>query len=419
MKQVLIIDASPMLGKFIKAKLDTENVNVEFANGHRDGVTKLLSILPDLVILDIESSVSYSQEFLEKKRNDPNGKHIPMIVCGPIIDKSEVASLLQYGIFKYFTKPIKFDVFFESVGKVLRLDFTMDSTPCVLDLHLNGKIIFIEIAMGLNREKIMLMRYKLAEIIDSNGLKDPKVVLMMTDLNLSFVDGANLELLFSNIIADGKVRRRNVKILSLSQIVKDLIDGHVEYNGMQVVSDLSSVLGSLMDPSENKKADNVQSLISDKILTSTIEQDAGVLATRFSSDVKVDDSATKEGDFIKAAILDDDQVIRTLLSAAFKNIGATLDIFTSGEQFLMALEKNVYDVLILDIFMPGLSGFDILKTLIERKLNIPVVVYSQAVQKEAIVQALSLGAKAYLIKPQKPEAIIQKVTEVIHAKNPK
>lgn len=412
MKQVLIIDASPILREFIKAKLNSENVGVEFADGHRDGTTKLLSLLPDLVILNIENSVQESEEFLEKKKRDPNGKLIPMIVCGPVIQPEEVSSLVQYGVFKYFTKPIKFDVFFESIGKLLKIDFSMDTTPCVLDIHLNGKIIFIEIAMGLNREKIMLMKYRLSEIIDNNELKDPKVVLMMTDLQLSFVDGANLELLFSNVISDMRIRRKNIKVLSLSQITKDLIDGHPEYSGIEVVTSLSSVLGSLVD---QPTGDGIADVISDNILTATVEDEDTVMATRFSIDSGND--AKSEGNFIKAAILDDDQVIRTILTKSFQNIGATLDVFETGNDFISSLETKTYDILILDIFMPGLSGFEILKTLVEKKIKLPVIVYSQAVQKEAIVQALSLGAKAYLIKPQKPEAIIQKVTEVLHAQN--
>ncbi|MBQ3670027.1 MAG: response regulator, partial [Treponema sp.] len=314
MKQVLIIDASPIFRDFIKSKLDTENVGVEFANGHRDGVTKLLSILPDLVILDINNSIQDLEEFLEKKKNDINAKRIPMIVCGPVMNKDEVAELVQYGVFKYFSKPIKFDVFFESIGKILKLDFSMDITPCVLDIHLNGKLIFIEIAMGLNREKIMLIRYKLSELIDKTGIKDPKLILMMTDLDLSFIDGTNLELLFSNIIADSRIRRRNIKVLSMSQIVKDLIDGHPEYNGIEVASSLSAVLGSLMGPESKPSSGNeMQNLISDKILTSTMDVDDGMVGTRFSFDEQSD---KKDGGLFKAAILDDDQVVKTMLTAA-------------------------------------------------------------------------------------------------------
>ncbi|MBQ3671439.1 MAG: response regulator, partial [Treponema sp.] len=99
--------------------------------------------------------------------------------------------------------------------------------------------------------------------------------------------------------------------------------------------------------------------------------------------------------------------------------GASLDVYSTGADFLASYESKGYDILILDIFMPGFSGFDVLKALRERNSSISVIIYTQAMQKEAIVQALSLGAKAYLLKPQKPEAILQKVSEVLHAQNSK
>jgi len=60
-----------------------------------------------------------------------------------------------------------------------------------------------------------------------------------------------------------------------------------------------------------------------------------------------------------------------------------------------------------------LSGFDILAKLQRQGLRTPILVYSQASSREAVIQALSLGAKSYLAKPQKPAVIIQKALDVL------
>ena len=65
--------------------------------------------------------------------------------------------------------------------------------------------------------------------------------------------------------------------------------------------------------------------------------------------------------------------------------------------------------------MTGISGLDTLKRLQGLSKKPPIIIYSQAVKKELVIQALSLGAKHYLVKPQKPEAIVKKVFEVINA----
>lgn len=414
-KLVLIIDASPLFREFLREKLTEENIDVETAQGHRDAFIKLSSNLPDLVILDIESSLSSIQDFLEKKLSNPNTVHIPMIIAGPNMEKNRVAHLVKYGVVKNFSKPIKFDIFFESIGHILRSAFSLDTTPCVLEIHLNKNIIFIEIAQGMNREKMALLKYKLTEVMDKNRLDSPKIIIMMTDLSLSFVDGANLELLFDNVLADTRVERKNVKVLSLDSFAKELIDGHPEYSGIEVVTNLSQVLNSVV---EGGATASIQDLISDQILTPTTTDSEGSVEMRFFSDtgISVEQDEEENTSILKVAIVDDDEVIRQLLEAAFKTINAKCDLFSSGTEFLKAANSKNYSLVILDIFMPGISGYDILKTMRAHNIKSPVLVYSQVAQREAIIQALNLGAKTYLIKPQKPDWLLRKSLEIINGK---
>ncbi|MBQ0050437.1 MAG: response regulator [Treponema sp.] len=409
MKNVLIIDAPDMLRNLLTDKLLAEKVTVETADSQRDAVTKMFSILPDLIILNIRQSVDDLYDFLDKKKNDLNGKKIPIIMTGPVMNREDVADLVQYGVVKYFTQPIKFDVFFESIGRILRLPFTVDDTPCVLDVHLNKDIIFIEVAMGLNQEKIGLLKYKISEIIDRNELTTPKVILMLTSLSLSFVDGYNLELLFQNITADKRIMNRNIKILSLDSITKEFIDGHIELHGIEVVENLSVVLNSLV---EDNATSNVQEVIADNLLTSTeVETVQGSIETRFS----LDTDESEKFKPVKIAVIDDDPNVRAFVSEALKTIASEIVTFSSGVEFLTALNSRSFDLAVLDIYMPGgPSGFDVLKNAGERGVTFPIIIYSQMGQKEYIMQALSMGAASYLVKPQKPENLVHKIMEILN-----
>ena len=160
-KQVLIINAAPIFREFLREKLNSENVSVEVADGRLDSFSKIIRVLPDLIVIDVESSFEEVMDLLERKMADPNAKRIPVIVSGPVMERAQISSLVQYGVVKYFSKPIKFDVFFEAIGKILRVNLSMDTTPCVLEIHHNGNIIFVEAAQGLNREKISLLKYKI------------------------------------------------------------------------------------------------------------------------------------------------------------------------------------------------------------------------------------------------------------------
>ena len=274
MKHVLIIDASPTFLEFLKDKLEEEKIEVTSIQGKRDAMTKIISILPDLVILDINEDNAFSAMlgFLQKVNADPNASRIPVIAVGPIYERSEIEIFAKLGLVKYFVKPIKFDIFFESIGHILRTAFSMDITPCVLDLHRNGNIIFIEIAQGLNREKIQLLKYKLGEITNAEKIS-PKIILMMSNLELTFVDGFNIEFLLDCILANSRIHAKNIKILSFSSFVKDLIDGHEDYSGIEVVTDISQVLNSVLD---NSSSSQVSDLITDNILATGEDDTEGL-----------------------------------------------------------------------------------------------------------------------------------------------
>lgn len=414
MKRVLIVDAPPLFREYLKDKLVNEKIAVDCATGSRDAFTKMISQLPDLMILDAPDNLTDLFEFLETKRKDPNASQIPVILTGPVLSRESITKLPYYNVIKYFNKPIKFDVFFESIGKVLRITLSIDTTPSILELHLNDNIIFIEIAQGLNREKISLLKYKLTEMIDDNNLTKPKVVLMLTDLNLSFVDGSNLEFLFDAVIADERIHPKNIKILSFDEFTKDLIDGHPAYAGMTVVDNLSSVLTSLVEG-----VGDVTETITDRILNATSNTSEGSVQMRFYSEGGIvnenDDGQPEDPTLISVAVVDDDQVTRNMVKAAFQAHQVETELFDSGLDFLVSTKHKTYNLVILDIFMPGVSGLDILTTLRQNKYPSPVIIYSSANQRDAVIQALSLGAKSFIAKPMKPEILVQKALEVLHS----
>ena len=411
-KQVLIINGAPMFRDFLREKLNSENVSVEIADGRLDSFSKIVRVLPDLIVIDVESSLTEVMDLLERKSGDPNAKRIPVIITGPVMEREQISSLVQYGVVKYFSKPIKFDVFFEAIGKIIRVNLSMDTTPCVLEIHHNGNIIFVEVAQGLNREKISLLKYKISEMIDVYKIKEPKLIVMMTNLQLSFVDGINVELLLDVVTADERIHKRNIKILSLENFMDEFLDGHLEYTGVKVIKDLTTALGSLLGSGAQGDATD---LIADSILAGDENDAAGMVDIRFGADSgEMGELTATEGSLLTVAIVDDDEVVRKILSQAFTSLGITSETFDSGAKFAQAIQSKNFDLAVLDLFMQGVSGYDILKQLKASGKQIPVIVYSQAVQREYVIQALSLGAKGYLAKPQKPEVILKKAMEILN-----
>lgn len=414
MKSVLIIDAHPLFRDFMKDKLSAGKIEVNTATEDRDAFTKMITSLPNLIIMDRVDTTNQISDFLQKKISDPNTASIPIIMTGPLIDKNQIGALARYGVVKYFTKPIKFDLFFEAVGNILHLPVVMDSTPCVLDIHRNGNLIFIEVALGLNREKLALLKFKLAEMIEREELESPKIIIMLTNLDLTFIDGLNLEYLIDNVLDNPKVHRKNVKILSLNEFVHDLVDGHSEYDGIEVTDNLPHILNTLV---ESSITTSVSDLIAERILSgSSGDEMSSSIETRFYSDngsMEKDDSV---GSVFSVAVIDSNPQSADNIQKIFSSVGAQSDIFKSGHEFKDAYTMDKYSIVILDILDPASNGFDILKEFRADPFAPPVIVYSASAQRDVIVKVLSLGASLYLMKPQKPEVLIDKAISLLNKK---
>ena len=414
MKKVLSADSHPLFRDFLKQKLSEDQIEVITTQENRDIYTKVITSLPNLIILDMEEDNSMEMDFLEKKIKDSNCVNIPVIITGPKQDRSNIAAYAKYGVIKYFEKPVQFDMFFKSIGLVVRVPLSMDTTPCILDLHRNNNIIFIELALGLNREKIALLQFKLSEMIEREKLDNPKIVIMLTNLELTFVDGYNLEFLIDNVLACPKVHTKNVKILSLSNFVREMIDGHSNWAGIEMASNLSRILNDLVDTSVTS---DVSDLITNRFLTPSYEsEDTASIDTRFSSDAAFENAPKKTGTVLTIGIIDSDESSLEITKNYFEQAGANCLTFTKGPEFLKEYEDDKFDLIILDVLLADQTGLSLLQNLHSRPHSPPIVIYSQSLQKDIVVKVLSAGASSYLVKPQKPNEMVHKCLSILKTK---
>ena len=97
------------------------------------------------------------------------------------------------------------------------------------------------------------------------------------------------------------------------------------------------------------------------------------------------------------AIVDDELPVRRALQRLLGTAGFETRLFASGSEFMEALEG--VDALILDLHLPGMSGFDVQKALASRGSHIPVVVLTGNDTPANRTRSLAEGACAYLTKP--------------------
>ena len=101
-------------------------------------------------------------------------------------------------------------------------------------------------------------------------------------------------------------------------------------------------------------------------------------------------------------IVDDDRLLRTMLRDALADVPCTVREAESGDAALAEIERSAPAVLILDLFMPGKSGLEVLKELKARALSMRVLVVSGLDTESLVQQALKDGAHGFLTKPLHP-----------------
>ena len=109
-------------------------------------------------------------------------------------------------------------------------------------------------------------------------------------------------------------------------------------------------------------------------------------------------------------IVDDDEVLRRALRDRFVHWGHTVEIAAGGEEALALAEKRSFDLIILDLTMPGLSGLDVLDRLRSADCAADVVVLTAHGSVENAVEAVKRGAEDFLTKPADFD-LLQRIVE--------
>lgn len=122
----------------------------------------------------------------------------------------------------------------------------------------------------------------------------------------------------------------------------------------------------------------------------------------------------------KILIVDDDEFLLDMYSTKFREAGFEVDFAAEGRTAKEKMRKHRYDAILLDIVMPQLDGFTLLKEVREEKSDIKntlIVYLTNLGQREDIEKGLALGVDDYIIKAHfTPSEVVKKVEELLAKK---
>jgi DNA-binding response OmpR family regulator len=112
-------------------------------------------------------------------------------------------------------------------------------------------------------------------------------------------------------------------------------------------------------------------------------------------------------------IIDDEASLRQTLARILQRVGFEVTSAATGQEGVNLLDQHVFDLVYLDLRMPDLNGLDVLKIIHAKYPELPVILFTAQPDLTSAVEALRHGATDYLLKPLKPQAVIDRTQAIL------
>ncbi len=116
---------------------------------------------------------------------------------------------------------------------------------------------------------------------------------------------------------------------------------------------------------------------------------------------------------MKILIIEDEKRLAQLLKKGLEENSFTVDLSHDGEEGLYMAETYPYDAILLDIMLPGIDGLEILKTLRNKEIDLPVLIITARGEVEERIKGLNIGADDYIAKPFDFSELLARLRSVI------
>ena len=120
---------------------------------------------------------------------------------------------------------------------------------------------------------------------------------------------------------------------------------------------------------------------------------------------------------IRVLAVEDDERIRASVKLALEDEGWIVDEAASGEDAITLFSKHPADVVLIDIMLPGIDGFELCRT-IRKSSNVPIVMVTARADTHDVVAGLEAGADDYLTKPFAPKELAARIRALLRRVRP-
>lgn len=407
--KVVLIENDEILKQYLKERLNKAGIEVVCCKDGFEGSLKIKNENPDLIISACELSRVDIFTLIREKNEYKSTVNIPVIVLEKERNLEIEKQLAELQVSAILLKPLKVDLLFRNICKLLGCRIDFDRTRSIIDAHINEDILFVEISDGLNAEKIDLLTYKIRSMVEDYAKILTKVLIICSNISNSPRLNMKLEQLITSITDETAAVSSTIRILTpQDSAVAKAIKEDKKFANIPIVENLSEAIssfGKINVFAHESEVDEINTLI----LTSANE--------KVSVYLPMDLHFASEDDPMKSqysvAIIDDDLPILEYLETVFESEGWKTTAYETPVAFIKELQHIRPDIIFLDLMMPKINGVQVIQYLRKNKINIPIVVITALSQKEVITRIKEYGVSYFLTKPLHMNTILDTAKDAL------
>lgn len=442
MPKLLFVEDNEVNRDMLSRRLRRRGYEVIFALHGAEGVSKSLTEKPDLVLMEMNLPVMDGCVSTRQIKANPETKNIPVIALTAQAMEGEREKALSAGCDEYETKPI-------DLPRLLKkIEMLLEKTK-----FLHQEFAGIPQDSRIQRALLVLLRHELCTPMHA--------IVGYSEMLLDDLKSQPDSTLFSDL---QKIHACGTQLLTLAFVILNPVQVEVSKPGadclwnidtfgstirLQLLTPLSTVIGyceMLLEESDaelipdldriNAAAQHLLRMINDivnlagqqlhvidaeqlsrsELMLESATTTARVQATTIRSLREASGKQVAQAGTI--LVVDDNETNCALLKRQLERQGYTVATATNGPLALRMLKAMPYDLILLDIIMPGMNGFELLEQLKNHAdwRHIPVIVLSALDELDSVVRCIEIGAEDYLSKPFKPVLLRAKITACLEKK---
>ena len=235
--------------------------------------------------------------------------------------------------------------------------------------------------------------------------------LLAPEASVALLEGAELESAQSTIRHDLRTPLNAIKGYS-EMLIEDALDFSFVGDLSKLLDETTLLLSRLESIVDFSRMESAQ-------LGSMPDADASTMVAHLESVIRpLSESIRRKALPGHVLVVDDNESNRDLLARRLNKEGHRVEVARDGFEALAALDRTAFDLLLLDLMMPGLSGIEVLARLKARPdlAGIPVIMVSALHEMDMVVRCVEAGADDYLPKPVNPTLLSVRIDALLERK---